>query len=377
MTQGMMMKQTGNKMTTGPDGVALVPGELIPVLPVDLPSSLRGSTREQVARRQLADSAGLDTNTAEIRPFFLGGADSSWSHALVADRDQIAQWIASAPPNCTVLPDYLALPTTEGVWTLQADPDADRVLVRLGPQDGFAADAQLTQLMLERDLSEGLPPKSVLWIGPKIESIKALFEGSDISTTETAAEVGAKVFGHGERALDLRRDPFATRARLRRSVLPWRWPALVAMIATGLWAASLMISVEALETERRAVQLQTMNTVRTQFVPAGPVLDIRAQVTRALSDARKAALTSDEGLPPLALFGESVDLITGPGITPERAEYRDEDGLRLLLEVSDFATGEALVTALQGAGLTVDVLRSEAVSDRAGVTLELRLEGGA
>ncbi|WP_270725270.1 type II secretion system protein GspL [Shimia sp. Alg240-R146] len=369
------MTQSGDTPSLGPDGVALVPGELIPVLPLDLPANLRGSTREQVARRQLCDSAALDPNTAEIRPFLLGGHGESWSHALVADRSDIAAWTKAAPTNCrAVLPDYLALPVEPDLWSLRHDADSNRVLARLGLNDGFAADPALARLLLERALEIGPAPKSILWQGPDLATLTDLFDAAGLPLTQDAGR--AKPFGHGELALDLRRDPFATRARLRRSVLPWRWPALVALLAAGVWATAQTLAIDALTTEKRAVQAHTLETVRSNFVPSGPVLDVRAQVSRALAETRSAALNTEDGLPPLTLFAATVDVISAPGITPERIEFRSEDGLRLLLEVTDFAASEALVSALRDSGLGVEVLRSEAGGDRDGVMLELQLEDG-
>ncbi|TCK99858.1 general secretion pathway protein L [Shimia isoporae] len=359
----------------GPEGTTLVPGELVPVLPLDLPVSLRGSTREQVARRQLEDSASLDPNTAEIRPFALSGNDKNWTRALVADQKLIIDWVAAAPSDCkAVLPDYVALPAASGLWSFRYDEAEERLLARLGLDDGFTTEISLAPLLLERALSEGPSPDAILWEGPELETVSALFDTAGLPRVQNSQDAGAKILGHGELALDLRKDPFATRAHLRQAVLPWRWPVIIGLIAVGIWATAQTVAVDALRQERDIVTARTMDVVRAQFVPSGPVLDVRTQVSRVISEARAEALLSDDGLSPLALFGETVDLISAPGVTPERVEYRENDGLRLVLEVADFATGEALVSALGDLNLSVDVVRSEAGGERSGVLLELILE---
>lgn len=368
----------------GPDQVVLVPGADIPMLPLDLPEGLRGSTREQIARRQLLDSAALQPETAEIRPVMLDGMGESWRRALVADRGQIAAWAAAAGPACrAVLPDYLALPTAPDIWSLRLD--GDRVLARLGPQDGFSAEVDLAHVLLKQALNEADNlPRAVFWDGAVEAQIAALFEAQDVPRIEDPAAAAALdltppvALAHGELALDLRRDPFATRARLRRRILPWRLPVVLALFGAGLWAAAQMIVTDALTSETRRLQAQTMTLVRQHFVPTGPVLDVRTQVSRALQTAQEAARGGPEALPPLALFGQAVEALSGPDVTPQQVFFAGTDGLQILVGVPDFSAGEALVAQLRAQGLAVDVLRSEAGEERAGVQLELRLteEGG-
>lgn len=362
-----------------PGQVVLVPGEDIPMLPLDLPGGVRGSTREQIARRQILDSAALQTHDVEIRPALLEGRGESWDRALVADRGQIAVWSAAAGSDCrAVLPDYLTLPTAPDIWSLQLK--GDRLLARLGPQDGFSAEVDLAEILLKQALKEAdSHPRAVLWEGAPLPQITAVFEPLDvpqIGEPAAAADLGLPppvALAHGELALDLRRDPFATRARLRRRILPWRLPVCLALVGVGLWAAAQMIVTSALTRETRHLQAETLALVRQHFVPTGPVLDVRTQVNRALQAAQQAARGKTEGVSPLALFGQSVEALSGPDVTPQQVFYAGEDGLQMLVEVPDFAAGEALVAQLRAQGMTVVVLRSEAGEGRSGVQLELRL----
>lgn len=349
------------------------------MLPLDLPGGVRGSTREQIARRQILDSAALQTHDVEIRPALLKGRGESWDRALVADRGQIAVWSAAAGSDCrAVLPDYLTLPTAPDIWSLQLK--GDRLLARLGPQDGFSAEVDLAEILLKQALKEAdSHPRAVLWEGAPLPQITAVFEQLDvpqIGEPAAAADLGLPppvTLAHGELALDLRRDPFATRARLRRRILPWRLPVCLALVGVGLWAAAQMIVTSALTRETQHLQAETLALVRQHFVPTGPVLDVRTQVNRALQAAQQAARGKTEGVSPLALFGQSVEALSGPDVTPQQVFYAGEDGLQMLVEVPDFAAGEALVAQLRAQGMTVVVLRSEAGEGRSGVQLELRL----
>ena len=221
----------------GPRAVALVPGGDVPLIALDLPAGLRGQAREDVARRQLKDRLGLGPEALVMRPFATDGADT-WHHALVAEAGQLAAW--RDLPCRAVLPDYLALPAAEGVWTLAVEDGT--LLARLGPGDGFSAPLPLAPAMLRAALKAG-PPRAVLRLGAPSAALDDPLAEAQLHVARRAEEIAEaglplpQRLAHGELAMDLRRDPQAARARLRRRLRPWRWPYLFAACATGLWAA--------------------------------------------------------------------------------------------------------------------------------------------
>ncbi|MDU8912180.1 type II secretion system protein GspL [Aestuariicoccus sp. MJ-SS9] len=360
--------------------VALVPGALAPVLTLDLPRGLRGAAREDVARRQLRDLTGQAPDTLQMRPFHGPGGARGWTRALVADAGQVAAWRDRAGRACrAVLPDYLALPTTEGVWSFEMASGALRA--RLGPGDGFTAAEGPARLMLERALSAGAP-RAALIAGPAPDWLRALLEGHEVPLAASPDEI-AKLglprperLTHGELAFDLRKDPLAERSRLRRNLLPWRWPVLAGGVALGIWAAAQIVATT--ETDRAAAALRdgTLARVRADFVPAGPILDIRAQVSRALADRRRAAEAWRGRSSPLVLFGQAAGVIAGAGAETEEVAFGPEQGLVVVLRLPDFAAVDRLVAGLRAAGLSAEVADARAGDGATGVRAELRIGEG-
>jgi len=363
----------------GADTVALVDGANAPVIALDLPGALRGHAREQVAQRVLRDQAGLAVDTVEMHPFGAQVAKGMWNRVMVADRAQVASWREAAGGTClALLPDYLSLPAAEGVWSLRAE--GGRVLARLGPDDGFSADPELAAVMLRRalDFAE-MSPEAVLWDGPRLPELAALFEPRGIAMHNNADAVAAaglprpEVLGHGEMAFDLRKNPQATRARLRRQLAPWRWAALLALVAAVGWSAEQLRATRSMQAATQAATEESLTLTRAHFVTLGPVLDMRAQVAGTIA-ARRAALAETRAtLSPLVLLGDAASSVAGSGARAETVIYTAAGGLSMQVVVQDFAAADQLVAALSAEGLAVTITGSRTTSDETGVRLTLGL----
>ncbi|OWU81682.1 hypothetical protein ATO6_23660 [Oceanicola sp. 22II-s10i] len=377
------MRLTGTEVRPAARQVALVPGAEVPVLSFDLPAGLRGMAREQIARRQFRDRAGLGDASIELRPFHRPGGADSWTRALVADAGRIAEWRGTATACRAVLPDYLSLPAADGVWTLavpEAEVTSEAVMARLGPDDGFSAAAALAPRMIARALDAATPPpRALLRLGPPFPAVESLFQARGIPVHDDPAALIAAglpepvVLGHGELDFDLRRDPQAARARLRRRVLPWRWPLMGALLAAGLWAAAQYLAIGRIEAVTAGIDTATRTLVREHFVPVGPVLDIRVQVARALEAARAAADTATQPSDPLEIFGRAAEVIAAEGARTMRVDYAPADGVTLVLRLDDFAAADRMGGALEVAGLTVEMLGSRVAEGGDGVRIELRV----
>jgi len=380
-TAAEFLRLTGAGDRPGPRQIALVPGEEVPVLTLDLPAGLRGQAREEVARRQIRDRIGLAEGAVEMRPFHPGTPAEGWTRALVADAARVAEWRGT---DCrAVLPDYLSLPAAEGLWTLSARPDPEGVpvvMARLGPGDGFTAPAPLARAMLERALAGAeTPPRAVLRLGAELPEIETVLtaRGVPVVTDPAALEPrglpAPAVLGHGELDYDLRRDPQAARARLRRRVLPWRWPLLAGLAAAALWSAAEITAIRRIEADTAAIRAETLAMVRRSFLPEGPILDIRTQVARALAAQRSAGTEGEAQAAPLELFGRAAEVIAAEGALPERVAYSPAEGLVMVLRLADFAAADRLAAALRGAGLSVEVADSRVGGASEGVRSELRI----
>ncbi|MBV7394470.1 type II secretion system protein GspL [Mameliella sediminis] len=333
--------------------VALVPGEQVPLLLLDLPPGVRGAAREQVAQRQLADVMGARAGATQMRPFALEGEAESWTRVLVTERDVLDQWRAKAGGRCVaILPDYLALPVAKGDWSVSGSPS--RVRARFGPHDGVTTTEAALCLQATRIIADGNVPGKVVRLGPPLPAFEALLADKGIEW-QTQPDPDARAFARGEAALDLRADPQASRTRLRRQVRVWQWPVLTGAVAAALWAAAQMTVIRAVEQETVALTARSVEITRAEFLPAGPILDLRVQVARALAEQR-GQLRADSGqASPLDLFADAAPVLSGAEARLQSVDWTPGEGLRLGVEMGDFAAVDALVEALAAGGLRVSI----------------------
>ncbi|WP_323769597.1 GspL/Epsl periplasmic domain-containing protein [Antarctobacter sp.] len=355
--------------------VALVPGEAVPLVTLDLPNGLRGRAREQVAQRQLADMLGADAASLQLRPFAPEGMAETWSKVMLAERAQVAKWRGQTGGRCAaVLPDYLALPVSEGVWTVVGTPD--RLRVRFGPGDGATTTEGALCLQAARLVAAGHAPDRVLRFGAPLPAFEGWLAQAGIPLETDPTKAGSaplRAFSRGELTLDLRADPQAARTRLQRQVRAWQWPVLTGAVAAALWAATQLTVIRAVEEETATVTTRALQATRQNFVPAGPILDMRVQVARVLADERAALRASNDDVSPLDLFADAAPVVSGAGADLQSVAWEPSGGLRLVLQAGDFAAVDALVDALGAEGLRVTVRDARLAEDSGRVTADLEI----
>ncbi|MDQ2092213.1 type II secretion system protein GspL [Marimonas arenosa] len=363
----------------GAKQVALVPGARVTVMPLDLPKGLQGAAREKVARRQVGDLTGQPAEALDVRPFHAPGEARQWSKVLVADAAEVAAWRGQAGTACrAVLPDYLGLPAADGLWTVAIE--ADMAVVRLGLADGFSAPLELASTLLERawdEADETARPKAIFLLGDEIAGLSDWAAARRVPTVRDAAGVSAlglsppKALAHGELSFDLRRDPQAARAKLRARVLPWRWPALAGLVAAGLWATGQILATQRLDEQRHELMAATTALVRTHFVPQGPILDVRTQVSRALAARQAGSGTGAGEAGVLDVFGAAAGVLAEHRARIGLVSYGAAQGLELVVTVEDFSALDDLAAALDAAGLRVEIAQSRNVAEGAEARVKL------
>ncbi len=345
--------------------IALVPGEDAPLIGLSLPEGLRGGAREQVAKRQAADTLGLSGDALDVRPFLQGGP--AWTRVLVTAPDKIEQWGRQVSGTaCTeILPDYLSLAAAEHVWTIERHDQ--RLLVRLGPGDGFSGELPVARLQLTLALAQA-PPRAVLWTGPGDPEIEAAFQAADVAVLADPA--GLKALGlqlprdAGPGGINLRDLAGAAQARRRARIVRWRAPVILAILAFGLWLSAQWIAIARDNAHTREITTATTNLVRQYFVPTGPLLDIRAQVARKAAQLSQTPDNAPVTVSPVTLLRRAATPLTGPGLTLQSASYRAGSGFELSVGAPDFAALDTLARALRAAGLAVEM--TSAASDGEG-----------
>lgn len=369
--------------------VALVPGSEAPLVQLSLPAALKGSAREKVALRQAQDRLGARPGTLLFRPARLTTQPDDWHAVLIADTTRVAQWRAKvAGGHCSaILPDYLALPAAPELWTIElvepaSTEDSALVRARLGPADGFSAEPELAALMLARARADaqtrGRLPRAVLRLGAAAPAIDAALEGLEVARTPESLPRGVarpQVLGHGEPALDLATDPEAAARALAARLRALRLPAAL-LLAGGIgWAGGEWAETVRMNAHADAIEAATLDAVRRDILPSGPILDIEAQVMREIERRGEGAAPMTNSQTPLARLRSAAEVITEVADHGDGAEGGDPDALlqsvtwqsggalQLELTLVDFAALDALVGALRAAGLAAQVGQSAAEAD--------------
>lgn len=357
--------------------VALVPGEAAALMPVALPAALRGQARVAVARRQLADRLGAAAAGLELRPAALGVPADGFGAMLAVEAAALAGWRAAAAAAGrrvrALLPDYLALPAAPSVWVLAVR--GARVCARLGPADGFAAEAGLAAAQLAEARRRAPAPRAVLVLdGPLPRPVAEALAGLAL-LTDPAALAGAeapRALAHGEAALDLRAGADAAVDRLARRLAGWAWPLGLALTGAAAWAAAVAVDTARLRAQSAAIEAEVLAVAQARLLPPGPVVDLPLQVERALT-ARRAALGRAGAL---AVLRPAAVALAGQGLVPDRMAWA-ADVLTLELTVPGFAALDAAAAALAAEGLAVSRLRQAGgAAGAVAATFEVRPEGG-
>ena len=352
--------------------VASVPGALAPLLPLDLPEKLRGVARERVAERQLIEQLSMPPGGFEMRPFLPKGA-KHWTKVLVVDAGLAEAWRKSLRPGCIALaPDYMLLPTAPGLWSIEVIGDS--IIARLGPEDGFAAEAGLALALL----AQAVPPKAILRLGATHGDLDAYLAGLTVPILTDPAALKKAGFAlmrwtDALGGLDLKDPPSALYDRLRAKVKRWRVAVICAVLAAAIWAGTLALDTQKLRAEARQESEIMLALVREHFVPRGPILDVRAQVSAALQTAAVPDAPEVEALPPITQFQIAAPVLTDETLRLLTAAYRADTGLVTSVEAVDFAALDQVTEDLRGAGFVVDQLDSRA-QQAGGVVARLRLE---
>ncbi|MFN7002561.1 MAG: hypothetical protein ACK4NW_03895 [Roseinatronobacter sp.] len=372
--------------------VAMVPGELAPLIALDLPDAVRGAARETVGTREVLDKLALSPRQMDLRPAPLGVQGGAWQSMLLASPTDIANWrhlTGDLGRNLrAILPDYLALPTSDGLWTVQTSSTAGgTVQMRFGPRDGLSAEPELAALALQRAVRDGTNlPRAVLLLGPALPVIDAAFGPlqdavPDLVVVTQAQDLPAAIaapqrFAHGELALDLgfqRPDAqTALRARLRGMMLP----VILLAIAGLVWAGGIFWDVQRLEADVAAQQERNIALTRSYFLPEGPLPNIELQVARVVADRRAAsdAETADlsHGLSVMRL---ASDALAEADISVQAMRLQTDQSVVIDLVSPDFTRLEALIEAFRDIGLSV-VLDRSASEAEGGVLGTLTLGAG-
>jgi len=352
--------------------VALVPGALVPMLPLALPDKLRGIARQRVAERQLVEQLSTPAGGFEMQPYTPKGA-KQFNRVLVADAAQAGGWRKGLRPGCqALLPDYLALPAAADVWVIEVAGDVVRA--RLGAEDGFSAEVDLALALL----ADVAPPKAVLRLGGEDEVLDGWLDGLGVPVLDDASALKKQGFSPLKWAesiagVDLKDPPSAVYDRLRAKIMRWRVAVVCGALALVVWLGMVVQQTQEFQADAARDQAVMTGLVREHFVPTGPILDVRAQVASVLARVATPVDVAGDALPPLTQFQLAAPVLTADSLRLMAAAYRGDTGLVTTVEAADFASLDRLIADLQAAEFMVEQLESRA-QQSGGVVARLRLE---
>jgi general secretion pathway protein L len=352
-----------------PDGpfVGLIDGAMVPLLSFVLPKGLKGNARRDVAMRQLRDQIGTAAQSVEIQPLHGTRSKDLWTHGIVKDKavDALISGLGLKDNvGCAaVLPDFMALPAAEDLWTIDVGECATRV--RLGVDDGFSGEAAFAVLSLDKALVRD-KPRGVLRLGRENTQIDAFLAALDVPIVDAPVAMEQhdlpvpQVYSHNELALDLRVNGQAEIADAARNIRAAVWPVLVGVAALGIWMVSMSMNTNAARTQALNLRKETLQVVRENFVPTGPILDVKRQVSQAIINAKDAAKSDATDNTPFEVLRQAgVALGDYPDVL-KSTSFSQAEGLILRLSLDDFKTLDEIVATIGDAGLTVRVGSSDA-----------------
>jgi general secretion pathway protein L len=253
-----------------------------------------------------------------------------------------------------LVPDYLTLPSGDGVWILQAD--GGRIVARLGAEDGFAAETALALAQLDLALIDR-PPRAVLRLGGADAALDDWLAGlelpvrTDLQKLKPQPQIGTA-------GVDFLADPQVALDRAARRLAGWLRIAAVLLIAVGCAGAALVLETRAARAVATLARTEAEALARRTLLPTGPILDLRAQLTRRIAEI---APGGDAPASVAALMRQAAAPLAGTD--PKSLIYRPPGRLAVELDLADFAAVDALTDTLRTAGL--DVIVASAGADAA------------
>jgi general secretion pathway protein L len=354
--------------------VALAPGALAPLFRLDLPRGVSGAARLRVARRQLVDRLGPAAEALEIHPLPPADGSGQWNRLVAVARDTAERWRAEPAARhrrcVSLVPDYLAVPTAPGLAVVDC---RDGVLrVRVGINDGFTAPSAVAVPLLRAALAKE-HIDAVLLLGDLPAGIAEAVSAAGVQIFGTVEELGPSVawpLSTGRSGLDLRQGEGSASEQL---LGVWLLPLNVAIIALLVWSAGVLVETRRIEAQIRQVGDRTTETLREGLIPTGPILDIRAQVTRSLAEAIGGGANDPASLSVMDILHRAAKVAVQHHAEVRSVSQEAGDTLALTVVMADFEGVEALVSAFADTGLeartqTARTLDAGGVESRISVT---------
>lgn len=348
--------------TAGAQIIVLVPGTDVALAQVSIPT-----TNKQKMLKAIPFAVEDQIAQAVEDMHFAVGARSAGGKVATAAvaRDGMDAWIeklseAGIYPHA-IVPDFLALTTQEGSWSLL--PDGDLLYVSCGNGQSYCLDLENAPFMLNLVIDEhkGNPPQSLVFYGDETQA-----QSFDPQREDIAFEV---IENHGgllewlekqqtgvdlDKSINLLQGDYSRREQIGKIWRPWRFAASLAGVWFVLQMGISIYDVSALEDKKAAMQKEIEKVYRSAFPQAKKIVNPKVQMQRELDKLRGGDSGDEVGF--LSLLAESGNAFNQTtGLVLRSVRYKNSS-LDVELEVSNLQLLDQLKQKLtKDSGLVVEI----------------------
>jgi len=309
----------------------------------------------------------------DLQHFALGAINGTQVPVAIVEKQWLSEWLQRCEQAgldvVRALPEQLLLPWREHSWSLW--PTSSRWLVRIGRYRGFALEpssaALALQLML--DGAAELPEKLLIYSSSAEIEPELLAQLPDLlrGIVEPAELPQWPMPIVDQPTIDLLQGDFARALPWRRWWAVWQRPAIVLALVLALQFIVTGVQHHRLTKQNIALRQQIEEVYRS-VEPRGVVNDPELQLRRKVE-----ALQGHQGsaaLPLLQEIGSALKSVTG--ISVQNLTYSEKQGeLRLSVSAAAFKDIEAVRLAMEKAGLTAQLVGSNADGEKTRAQLRI------
>ncbi len=309
--------------------VVLVPSEHLVLTRVAVPTSSR--QRQMQAVPYLLED--LLADDVEQLHFSLGSYRQGEVAVAVSAQEQMHHWLKQLGEAGLrakfMLPDVLALPFEQGLWSVMLTEN--RALVRTSEEEGFCCDIGNLRLLLRQAMElaeEDQHPSALLLFDCRVhpnEGLEQLLpEGIEyrIEPCE-GGEMGVFVQGlrKGESSsINLLQGPYSQREQFSKLWRPWRPVVALVLLLVAVQMVKAGVEYHRLQAEKRQLVEQIQESFREGFPDIKRIVNPRLQAERRLNVLRGEG--SGAGF--LMLLAESGPVIKQiSGLQLQGLNYKD------------------------------------------------------
>lgn len=300
----------------------IAPGEAVTLHRVPLPSQKR-STWARAVPYALEDQVAEDLETLHFA--FSALADGAYLPVAVVAHDALRGWLnrcdqAGIAP-VAVIPEPLLLPWRDGDWSVWLEPH--RAVVRTGRWEGFAAERDLLELLLNQALveaSDAKPQRLRVWGGSPPTLAEADWELHREEGPTEPLQWLATVY-QPTQVINLLQGVYSRQAHWGRWLRPWKAAAALAGVWLLIQGIAQVHEHWSLQRELATLRAEIEQAFKDAVPSATRIVNPRVQLETRLRELRPASTSSGAFLELLSHGGQP--LAGFPAVTLRGFSYRD------------------------------------------------------